>query len=1223
MPENAGRKFGKGELYQHNVLNLVKALLRLAKGDLTLDDSQLKAAVQVVWVAQNKLQVTGEYKKTTKTGERVFEGTTKQDLWQLVGKTGTPLQLPQRQRDDSSTNAATRQADVVQNALYYLEDLGVLQDERPKNKRNTRYWIFTLTLKDEKASIEENLDVVEQKLQVETGQTSPDTSSPTDKSIIWRDVCRAMLEKQKRLTTNELLSADEDMKFELNDIHVPLALVQRTKPDKRSGDVSPEEGSRLLQPSYEEKQRFRHEEFLAQVLQEGKGQSKGRRIAVIGEPGAGKTTLLQSIAFWLFEDKNKNLGLPIWISLADLQGKTLEEYLLQRWLKNALEVARVSPEQENALVELFKKERVWLFLDGVDEIAGDSGLVGARHVVPLQMVASQLEGWVAKARVVLSCRLNVWEANINALGDDFETYRLLDFDYPLQVKEFICRWFRKTDTDKGERLWTELDKSERQRIQDLVKNPLRLALLCSTWQSSDKGLPSTKAGLYQRFVEVFYTWKKNRFRTTFEERQELNAALGRLALRAIDSSESRFRLRHKVVCEVLGDPEQENSLFGLALQLGWLNQVGLAAESETQEKVYAFYHPTFQEYFAALAIADWDFFLPRAHNNHNPKPVSERYRIFEPHWKEVILLWLGRPDEEVDKKHKEEFITALVEFEDGCKEYFFGYKGFYEYRAYLLAAVWIVELTEYNSANQIVKQLVKWSFGEFNVRYQLWQAKAPRKIAEKVKGILPETHRASVVTALIDLMHTNPDEYTRIEAAEVLGKIEPGHPEAINTLLEIMHSSPDEGWNIKALKTLGKIGRGNQKAIAVLVDLIHTSPDKLTTRMAASSLSQIDPEHPEAIAVPVRLGQINPNKPEWIAALVDQVKSNPTDEREEFNRLWAVQHLKASDTSDSKASAALIDLIRSNPNEDTLGEAVMSLGRIGKSDPEAIDLLIELSCKSQNWVIRWRAVQGLRYADTSHEKVIWVLIELIRTSSDHQIRSEAAQSLEQILQRHPLRLAVSDLKNTLPTQINDIKNDLHLYEKCYDVLLHSAQNMTYSAFYQAWHQHQQEEVGNTTTPNSSSLNQADLPQSLHSAIANDPQLSQIIHLICIDGSQFIDPDRPAAEIYDQMLDQKCPECNPVPETMPALKLYWNSLKRKSDKRVVLVFYASSTDATRDKDTAMPCPYSEAFLTVLSKFGREICVIAEQRFDRIPLKFFAPSQAIADLVEWIRENVVVD
>jgi hypothetical protein len=44
-----------------------------------------------------------------------------------------------------------------------------------------------------------------------------------DKSIDWQEICRAMLEKHKRLTTNELLFADEEMKFELKDIHVPLA----------------------------------------------------------------------------------------------------------------------------------------------------------------------------------------------------------------------------------------------------------------------------------------------------------------------------------------------------------------------------------------------------------------------------------------------------------------------------------------------------------------------------------------------------------------------------------------------------------------------------------------------------------------------------------------------------------------------------------------------------------------------------------------------------------------------------------------------------------------------------------------------------------------------------------------------------------------------------------------------------------------------------------------
>jgi predicted NACHT family NTPase len=38
-----------------------------------------------------------------------------------------------------------------------------------------------------------------------------------------------------------------------------------------------------------------------------------------------------------------------------------------------------------------------------------------------------------------------------------------------------------------------------------------------------------------------------------------------------------------------------------AIELGWLNEVGVAEENP-DEQVYAFFHPSFQEYFAALAI---------------------------------------------------------------------------------------------------------------------------------------------------------------------------------------------------------------------------------------------------------------------------------------------------------------------------------------------------------------------------------------------------------------------------------------------------------------------------------------------------------------------------------------------------------------------------------------------------------------------------------------------
>ena len=133
--------------------------------------------------------------------------------------------------------------------------------------------------------------------------------------------------------------------------------------------------------------------------------------------------------------------------------------------------------------------------------------------------------------------------------------------------------------------------------------------MCRIWGLRRGGLPNTKAMLYEKFVEAIYEWKQDRFPTTSTQRKQLNQALGKLALMAIANEKTKFRLRHRFVCEVLGAPDE--GLFQLALQLGWLNQVGI---SETQgEKVYAFYHPTFQEYFAALAIEDWQFFLKFGH----------------------------------------------------------------------------------------------------------------------------------------------------------------------------------------------------------------------------------------------------------------------------------------------------------------------------------------------------------------------------------------------------------------------------------------------------------------------------------------------------------------------------------------------------------------------------------------------------------------------------------
>ncbi|MEW6491429.1 MAG: hypothetical protein AB1589_02600, partial [Cyanobacteriota bacterium] len=217
MPETEKRNFGKGEPHLSNVLRLVKALLLLAENKLKLDDSQIKAAVKVEWVADNKLLVTGEYQEKIRTGkEKLESGTNQQALWQLCEKTDTPLKLPQRRCEDTSRTEQERQGDVVRNALNYLDYLGVWKDERPENKRinrNTRSRIFTLTLKHKDASLEENLGVVKQKLGLETSPSTEDAGAlPLS---FWQDCCRKMLPTE--LSINPLLDGD-GVRLSLEDI---------------------------------------------------------------------------------------------------------------------------------------------------------------------------------------------------------------------------------------------------------------------------------------------------------------------------------------------------------------------------------------------------------------------------------------------------------------------------------------------------------------------------------------------------------------------------------------------------------------------------------------------------------------------------------------------------------------------------------------------------------------------------------------------------------------------------------------------------------------------------------------------------------------------------------------------------------------------------------------------------------------------------------------------
>ncbi|MFW9264755.1 HEAT repeat domain-containing protein, partial [Nostoc sp. CALU 546] len=686
-----------------------------------------------------------------------------------------------------------------------------------------------------------------------------------------------MLAERRKLTTNPLTST-EGVALQVDDVYVPLGLIERKKQsklknnispkqesdkvqsdispkqrlDKVQGDISPEHGSELYKET-EITKTFEHDAFLEEVLkQKNTPKSKGKRIAIIGEPGAGKTTLLQRIADWVSREINQSI--VIWVSLANLREKELKSYLFENWLTQVAHKtgkAETTKQLKDDFVTLFNQNNMWLLLDGLDEMSASN---------PLTEIARQFReaGLISQARIVLTCRVNLWDGSINAL-DDFDTYRTLDFSYPEQVERFIHKWFAAIP-ETGKRLCNALKESGKERIQDLVKNPLRLTLLCLNWQSGEGKLPDTQAGLYQQFVDDFYKWKKDEFAINSDQRQQLNVKLGELAKAAIDKEATRFRLREDFVSQFLGNADDEKSLLKLALNQGWLNCVGI---DTNRKPVYAFFHASFQEYFAAKAIDDWHFFL-----NHIPyDPRRGTYRIFEPQWKQTILLWLGWEEENL-KQQKQQFIDALVCFQDGCGKWNRENldKGFYEYRAYLVAAAGVAEFRDYLRADGIIAQIVEWTIDSGSsineeASSALQQTDRTKAIAVLVQLLqstdIPQFF-TKAIASLVQLLQSNTvDNFTRWRAAESLGQIDPGNEIAIVSLVQLLQSTTvDDSTRWRAAESLGQIDPGNEIAIVSLVQLLQsTTVDDSTRWRAAESLGEIDPGNEIAIAALVQLLQ--------------------------------------------------------------------------------------------------------------------------------------------------------------------------------------------------------------------------------------------------------------------------------------------------------------------------------------------------------------------------------
>lgn len=549
-----------------------------------------------------------------------------------------------------------------------------------------------------------------------------------------------------------------------------------------------------------------------------------KRIALIGETGSGKKAMLQKMVEWILTHQPN--AYPIWISLADLQDRrwdTLEEYLEKKWLPDALRKEKATSNDLEYLKDLFQSGRVFLFLEGLDEMP-----ILQSKESPLSILADQLTDWIAPAHVILTCRSNLWKNYPNIL-DDFEVYRVAGLTHPNQINEFIDRWFKycqnqSSGQDLASALQSQLRTPRKEKFRTILKNPLCLNILCELWQQNKGKLPDTKTALYTKFTNQFYD------RTTLSdpsEKDEIHSALGALAVEALPSKSYQFQLRQMESYKTR-NPE----IFDQAIEAGFLSLVEKADDDESQWS-YRFLHPNLQEYFAALVIEDWLFFF---------NPSEEIYRIFDSHWKETILLWLGRDD--IDTAQKEQFMDALVQFRAEIKPY--------SDRAYFLATSGLAEFPEYPQAETLVRGLVKWCFGEQLEGGEI--KRFPATLELRANAALQESDRPLVLRILTEQLHTYSDDTTLSRVAYTLGKLAPEESEdkekSLEVLKQLLRKSEDDEQRLAIASSLRELDPDNSLDLDTLPHRLDTpsshAGDRTFHGLAGDYLDQIDPDNDQA-----------------------------------------------------------------------------------------------------------------------------------------------------------------------------------------------------------------------------------------------------------------------------------------------------------------------------------------------------------------------------------------
>ncbi|RMG62679.1 MAG: NACHT domain-containing protein, partial [Calditrichaeota bacterium] len=377
---------------------------------------------------------------------------------------------------------------------------------------------------------------------------------------------------------------------------------------------------------------------------------KQRGLIILGDPGAGKTTFLKWLTLQLAQTNGNNGRFPVLVPLSSYADMLSEKakIRLDQFICNYFQQISEDIPMKDLLNQALQSGKALVMLDGLDEVRD----VNLRTTVVDHVLEFYDLHKKQGNKFLLTSRI-IGYRDVRPTGTDLQECTLEDFNDE-QIETFIENWTAAVEkAARGEgRVASQEAERERKELMEAVEknpgvrrlaaNPLLLTILALMKRQGVR-LPERRVELYNKYVETLLSsWNRAR-------------GLGRPPSRDLDVVET-VRLLAPLALWM----HEESPGVGLVKQAQLLDQLiqlykkrgeenpearsrqfltdirefsGLLLERGAGQ--YGFIHLTFEEYLAAVGIAQ------NAQESIQPVVHTLAKHIGDDNWREVSLLTIG------------------------------------------------------------------------------------------------------------------------------------------------------------------------------------------------------------------------------------------------------------------------------------------------------------------------------------------------------------------------------------------------------------------------------------------------------------------------------------------------------------------------------------------------------------------------------------------------------